>query len=836
MLLGPACYRKGGPLTITDANLFLNRLLPEHFPRIFGPSQDQPLDRSASEAKFKALTEEINAYFQQTGSSSKMTPEDVALGFVTVANEAMCRPIRALTQSKGYDITRHTLSVFGGAGGQHAASIARNLGLRTIFLHRFSGILSAYGLGLADVVQEAQEPCTKELESQHMEFVTSRVAVLRNQAVAELSKYGFREDVPGQVQVQIYLNLRYTGTDTSVMTTLPINANNAKPEQIGDSDHKEESSTDNAATPVKRSARTAAKKTAAASASGSKKKKSNGVSGSSDGDDLAAAYLDVFVKRYKREYGFTLARPVIIDDIRVRAIGHSKGVVRIPIPESSDSHQPKAMKEVETFFESSSKSSTDSSQSAGQFLKTGVYLLATLHADDRINGPAMIIDQTSTTLIEPGCQAHITQYGDIEIYLSSGQGGRKVGLELDSIQLSIFSHRFMSIAEQMGRTLQRTAISTNIKERCDFSCALFGPDGGLVANAPHLPVHLGAMQEAVRFQVKHRGDSWRDGDVLVTNHPQAGGSHLPDITVITPVFHEGKKVFFVASRGHHSDIGGISPGSMPPFSKRLYQEGARIVSHKLVTREGGFDEKGITEILNAPGSIQVEEGEPTCSASRNLRDSISDLKAQVAANHKGINLMEELIAQYSLEVVQQYMKYIQENAEGAVRDMLCDISLQRGLKEVDTLKAVDYMDDGSAIRLALTIDRRDGSAIFDFTGTSPEVYSNTNAPPAVTYSAIIYCLRAQVKRDIPLNQGCLAPIKVIIPKGSLLNPSHDAAVVGGNVLTSQRVTDVCLRAFGACAASQGCQLKVTDIILLLNGIGLNMLTVGQCVFFLSFQV
>lgn len=319
----------------------------------------------------------------------------------------------------------------------------------------------------------------------------------------------------------------------------------------------------------------------------------------------------------------------------------------------------------------------------------------------------------------------------------------------------------------------------------------------------------------MKFQLKHLGDSWTEGQVIVSNHPQAGGSHLPDITVITPVFSGGRKVFFVASRGHHADIGGISPGSMPPFSKRLYQEGARIVSFKLVSRDPEhpdqslFDEKGFTALLQSPGLIQTGPDEPKCVGTRCLSDNLADGRAQVAANQKGIKLMEELIAQYSLPVVQQYMTYIQVNAEEAVREMLRDISSKRGLAEVDTLVAEDFLDDGSRIKLSLTIDRAAGSAIFDFAGTSPEVYSNTNAPPAVTYSAIIYCLRCQVKRDIPLNQGCLNPIEIRIPKGCFLNPSSDAAVVGGNVLTSQRVTDVVLRAFEACAASQGCMNNFT---------------------------
>jgi len=387
----------------------------------------------------------------------------------------------------------------------------------------------------------------------------------------------------------------------------------------------------------------------------------------------------------------------------------------------------------------------------------------------------------------------------------------------------------MGIAEQMGRTLQRTAISVNMKERLDFSCALFTKDGDLVANAPHIPVHLGAMQAAVKFQVKYwtqEGNGGiNEGDVFVSNHPQlAGGSHLPDITVITPVFHKGKIIFFVASRGHHADIGGISPGkklnfqlhdktyfvimtiyflflgSMPPHSQTLLDEGAHIVAFKLV-RDGHFQEEGITELLMSPGLI------PGNSGTRNLSDNLSDLRAQVAANNSGIRLLEELVEEYSLRVVEAYMYFIQNNAEKSVRNMLKEFAERHG----SHVEAIDHMDDGTPIKLKIDIDDSTGDAVFDFTGTGPQVLGNHNAPPAVTYSAVIYSLRSLVGQAIPLNQGCLAPITFIIPNYTLLNPSEDAAVVGGNVVTSQRVVDVVLKAFKACAASQGCMNNLTFV-------------------------
>ena len=374
--------------------------------------------------------------------------------------------------------------------------------------------------------------------------------------------------------------------------------------------------------------------------------------------------------------------------------------------------------------------------------------------------------------------------------------------DADPILLSLFANRFISVAEAMGRSLQQTSISTNIKERLDFSCALFSPDGSLVANAPHLPVHLGSMSFAVRYQIEHLskrkgGEGIKRGDVILANHPAAGGSHLPDMTCITPVFAEGNEdeiIFFTASRGHHADIGGILPGSMPPTSKTLYEEGAQIKSFKIV-RQGEYDRDGLMKhMLDEPSKY------PGCSGSRCIRDVESDLQAQIAANQKGINLIQSLVEEWGLETVQEYMLHIRNNAELAVRNLLRDVAKRQGTRE---LHAVDHMDDGTPIELRVTINPEEGSAVFDFEGTGPEVQGNHNCPKSVSHSAIIYCLRSMVSMDIPLNQGCLTPIEVKIPKGSLLDPSDSAAVVGGNVLTSQRITDVVLKAFKAVAASQG---------------------------------
>ncbi|KAJ0059529.1 hypothetical protein NL108_001883 [Boleophthalmus pectinirostris] len=747
---GPACYRKGGPLTVTDANLALGRLLPSFFPKIFGPGENEPLSLEETMKHFHQLTQDINIFLTSiqsqssvngtnqlnnskvASSNSEMSVEEVAMGFIRVANEAMCRPIRALTQAKGHDTSQHVLACFGGAGGQHACAIARALGMKSVFIHKYSGVLSAYGLALADVVEEVQEPCSLKYEEKSYPELDKRVDNLSKRCTDTLCARGFTS---GQISTEVFLHLRYEGTDCALMVTatgFPPSAQSCK----------------------------------------------------------AGDFRRAFTKRYLKEFGFTIAgRPIVVDDIRVRGCG--KSGIKSFFKKSEKQRTAKPVTITKCYFE-------------GGYLDTNVYLWEELPCGYNIQGPAIIIDKNSTILVEPCCVARLTEGGDVCIDVGSDPNCL-LGTELNSVQLSIFSHRFMSIAEQMGRVLQRTSISTNIKERLDFSCAVFGPDGGLVSNAPHIPVHLGAMQETVQYQIKALGSNLKEGDVILSNHPCAGGSHLPDLTVITPVFRKGisAPVFFVASRGHHADIGGITPGSMPPHSTSLQQEGAVFISFKLVTA-GVFQEEAVTEALMAPAQY------PGCSGTRNLHDNLSDLRAQVAANQRGSQLVGELIDSYGLAVVQAYMGYIQSNAELAVRDMLRDFA-QRRRHETGSLEveAEDFMDDGSPIRLRVQINEEEGSAVFDFSGTGSEVWGNCNAPRAITLSALIYCLRCMVGQDIPLNQGCLAPIKVIIPPGSILQPSQNAAVVGGNVLTSQRVVDVIFKAFEVCAASQGCMNNIS---------------------------
>ncbi len=761
---GPVCYRKEGYLAVTDANLVLGRLHPQYFPKIFGPNENEALDLDASRNAFEKITAEINEYSKER-ELPEMSLEEVALGFLRVANEVMVRPIREISVMRGFDIKEHALACFGGAGGQHACSIARELGISKIFIHRFSGILSAYGMGLADIVVEKQEPSAHVLpenkENDVFKNLLKNLKKLSSDAKTELLAQGYKAE---QIEIKRYLNLRYQGTDTALMISEPdevLNYDTGNTNcELGISESSSELQKNTTKFPD---------------------------------------YVSAFRQTYLREFGFDLTgREIIVDDLRVRAVAKSPGLQKYPLAKKDGT--PGALEQTKCYFMSESSG-------CGAWQETPIYRLENLGAGQQLRGPVIVMQNTSTILVEPGCSGEITEYGDVVLSVET-RTFREIGTQADPVQVSIFGNLFMSIAEQMGRTLQRTAISTNIKERHDFSCAIFDETGGLVANAPHQPVHLGAMSEAVRQQVKLQGKTLKVGDVLLTNHPIAGGSHLPDITVVTPVWQNGEAIFYIASRGHHADIGGISPGSMPPFSRTLKEEGACIKTFKLV-ENGIFNEAGITELLLAPGKIIRKPGEPAISGTRLLSDNLSDLKAQVAANQRGVDLLLEMVEHYSLEVVQAYMHHIQTNAEEAVRSMLKALSVREGLAEVDTVKANDFLDDGSEIVLLLTIDHREGSAIFDFSGTGPEIWGNLNAPRAVTQSAILYSLRCLIDQEIPLNQGCLNPIQVIIEDGSLLAPSENAAVVGGNVLTSQRITDVILKAFRACAASQGCMNNFT---------------------------
>ncbi|KAK3192402.1 hypothetical protein K4F52_001615 [Lecanicillium sp. MT-2017a] len=724
---GPACYRKGGPLTITDANLFLGRLLPEYFPKVFGPKENEPLNREIVQTKFAELTQDINRD-REIANLSPFSAEEVALGFLKVANEGMAGPIRALTEARGYDAADHHLACFGGAGGQHACSVAEVLNISRIIIHKYSSILSAYGISLADVVHEVQRPAAITYGPETHNTIKLQLELLAEQAKGELLSQGF---APEQIKFNAYLSMRYAGSSSSLM-----------------------------------------------------------ILKGSDWD-----FQREFEEAHIRGFGFHFpGKSIIIDDFRIRAIGTSRAK-EINTPYC----QLKSLAPAGSDMPTSTESSTVYFEGTGH-VDTPVYELQSLPVSARIAGPAMIIDKTQTILVTPAATATILDsYVVIDRDVAPKVKSNAEEEEFSPIQLSVFGHRFMSIAEQMGRTLKKTAVSTNIKERLDFSCAIFSPDGGLVANAPHVPVHLGSMQFAVQYQHRLWEGKLQDGDVLMSNHPSCGGTHLPDITVITPVFDNGVLAFYVASRGHHADIGGILPGSMPPTSSALWQEGASIESTKLVSG-GKFNDEEVTRLLlDEPAKYD------SCSGTRRLLDNISDLKAQIAANAKGISLIKALIAEFGLSCVHRYMYAIQNTAEDAVRELMVSTLAKFGS---EPLTAVDYMDDGTPIKLTVSI-AKDGAATFDFTGTGPHVLGNTNAPIAITHSAIIYCLRSLVSSSIPLNQGCLAPINIVVPEGTILNPGAGLAVVGGNVLTSQRVTDVVLKAFRACAASQGCCNNLT---------------------------
>lgn len=732
---GPVCYGKNGLLAVTDLNLILGRIQAEYFPRIFGKNQDQPLDLAQSQAKFAELVEVIKKAEPRFKDS---TIEEIAYGFIQVANEVMCRPIRALTESRGKDPKHFQLAIFGGAGAQHACAVAKTLSIKSVFVHRYSSILSAYGIFLADITKEGSLYFNKPLNQLHAseleKMIAEKGAELKKSLPSGLGK-GYKQD-----QESSFV-LRFGGSE-SVLTIR----------------HTE--------------------------------------------GKLSLQELESEFKRQHLEtFGFLLeTRPVVLLSIYVQAklVREEVGDIISAREESATVQKTSTAvdsnKTIKVFF-------SDPSTGKVKPVETPLYKEDELPEGWNQQGPAIVSMNGSSIVVEPGWKINLTKERNFELEdCSANLKASMQPTDKDPILLSIFGQRFMSIAEQMGRRLQRTALSTNIKERLDFSCAIFGPDGCLVANAPHLPVHLGSMESTVTYQIQTLGKDLKDGDVVISNHPKAGGSHLPDITAITPCYFQNKPIFFVASRGHHSDIGGKTPGSMPAFAQNITEEGVAFKSFKIV-ESGVFQEESLHSILTNPPDGIVP--------SRNVEENISDLKAQVASNRRGVELLLKLVEEYSLEVVHSYMNYIQEAAEESVRAMLVEISKRNGMKEIDTVSQEDFMDDGSSIALKLEINRVDRTAKFDFTESGLEVLGNFNTPDSVVRSAIIYCLRCLVSSDIPLNAGCLRPVKILTKEGSILNPSETAAIVGGNVTTSQRITDVILKAFKAMGDSQGCMNNFT---------------------------
>ena len=725
---GPACYRKGGPLTITDANLVLKRLELDQFPRIFGPNANEPLDQNVTEIMFQELTDKVNYELK-----TNFTKHEVAIGFLEVANEKMARSIREISEARGFSTNDHILAAFGGAGGQHCCAVARILGIKTVVQHKYSSILSSYGMALAEKTNELKRPYDQKFLPETLQDCQKKLEEMSVECSACFTSGTYSEDTVKPL-VEKSVGLRFKGSNTII--------------QIFIKDESDYSSV-----------------------------------------------VKSFLQTHKREFGFLppLSTDVLVNYIRVKS----------SLKADSDKCDYNYKAEVEQYRKNGLIKPVPSGQQSIYFGKhptvTNLYHLKDLKDGMVIEGPALLTTETQTLLVEEGCTAILTaNYIVIEIGNNAEKGDlstQKLGsIEIDNpAMLSVFGNRFMGIAEQMGRTLQRTSISTSIKERLDFSCAIFSSDGGLVANAPHIPVHLGSMQYAIEYQHKLWKGRLKPGDVLLSNHPEAGGTHLPDLTVITPVFDKNEVVFYVASRGHHQDIGGIGITAMIPNSKELWQEGVSIKSFKVV-KEGAFDEDGIRELFEIPAKFTGS------SATRNIENNISDLKAQVSANQRGINLLYDLIKEYGFPLVEYNMKSIRKNAENVVRDFLRN---QARINSNKIISAVDYFDDGTPIKVQIKIDGEKGEAFFDFEGTGEEVYGCMNSPPSITYSCVIYVLRCLIDKDIPLNQGCLTPCTFNIPKGSILNPTEFVAVCGSTI-SGQRITDVILKAFGSCAASQGC--------------------------------
>src|SRR5262245_8512829 len=692
---GPKCYRRNGPLAVTDANVMVGKLIPDFFPKIFGPSQNLPLDAHAVRMAFTDLA-------QQVGGRK---PEDVADGFIKIAVENMANAIKKISVQRGYDITHYALNCFGGAGGQHACLVADALGMTRVLIHPFSSLLSAYGMGLADI---------RATREQAIELPFGGKAVKAIARIGKLLGKTTKEEVEGQgvpsgkIKVFVRAHIRYAGTDTPLV--VPAGS--------------------------------------------------------------GAAMKRAFEKAHKARFGFIdRTKQIVIEAVSVEAVG---GGAKFSEKDARRSHAalPKPASRTQFF-------------SGGDWHKANVYTRDQLKPGSHVKGAAIIIEPHQTIVIEPGWQAELT--GKNHLVLTRAKKLKRVhaiGTHADPVMLEVFNNLFMSIAEQMGVSLQNTAYSVNIKERLDFSCAVFAHDGTLVANAPHMPVHLGSMDRAVETIIRENAGRISPGDVYAINAPYNGGTHLPDITVCTPVFDDRKKeiLFWVASRGHHGDVGGISPGSMSPNATTIEQEGVLFDNFKLVDR-GRFREKELMAALTG-----------ATYPARNPVQNINDVKAQIAANEKGVAELRKMVSHFTLPVVKAYMQHVQDNAAESVR------------RVIDRLHDSEFgyeMDHGTEIKVKITVDKKRREATVDFTGTSEQQPTNFNAPEPVTRAAVLYVFRVMVDDEIPMNAGCLQPINIVIPKRSMLSPEFPAAVVAGNVETSQAVTNCLFGALGALAAAQG---------------------------------
>ena len=697
---GPACYRNGGPLTVTDCNVMLGKIQPRFFPTVFGADGARPLDAAIVHEKFDALAHEIGA---RTGSTP--APEEVAEGYLRIAVENMANAIKKISVQRGHDVTRYTLACFGGAAGQHACLVADALAMPRVFIHPFAGVLSAYGMGLADITALRERAVEARLDPSIVPALEATLGDLATTARMEVLRQGVPKERIAEYRCA---HLRYEGTDTAIVVGY-----GALPDMLRD-----------------------------------------------------------FETHYRQRYSFLMPeRALMVESVSVEAVGRGEGWDEADTTSGENGNVEVA--------------ATAQMFSSGAFHATPLYRREALQPGSNIIGPAIIAEANATTVVEPGWQADVTPSGGLVLTRATPRPQRlAIGTKADPVMLEIFNNLYMAIAEQMGVTLANTAYSVNIKERLDFSCALFDAAGNLIANAPHMPVHLGSMGESVRTVIRDNAGRMRAGNVYMLNNPYHGGTHLPDITVITPVFDDrGSEVlFYVGARGHHADVGGITPGSMPPASRTIEEEGVLIDNFLLV--EGGRLREAETRALFKDARYPA----------RNVDQNLADLRAMIAANHKGVLELGRMVAHFGLDVVHAYMRHVQDNAEESVR------------RVIDVLKdgAFAYeMDDGATIRVAIRINRGARGAVIDFTGTSAQLETNFNAPSAVTMAAVLYVFRTLVDDDIPLNAGCLKPVEVIIPEGSMLNPCFPAAVVAGNVETSQCVTDALYGALGVMGASQG---------------------------------
>ncbi|GAA0607610.1 hydantoinase B/oxoprolinase family protein [Paenochrobactrum glaciei] len=703
---GPACYRNGGPLAVTDANVMLGKLMPDYFPSIFGANQDKPLDVERVRELFTQMADEIG---------DGRSPESVADGFIRIAVANMVEAIKKISVQRGYDVTRYALNCFGGAGGQHACLVADALGMKNILLHPMSGLLSAYGMGLADIRATRQKALGVNLDADAPAQLFALGEELAQECVDELTAQGVKKDV---ITTHLRAHIRYAGTDTvlSIEATYPQH-------------------------------------------------------------DQAERLRAEFEAAHKRRFGFIAEnKALVIDAIEFETVGGGAGEGEAK-GSAIDAGEAKASRHTRFY-------------SHGAFHDASVVVRETMQRGQTVTGPAIIIEKNQTIVIEDGWQARLTGHDHVVLTRIKALPQRvAIGTDADPVMLEIFNNLFMSIAEQMGVTLQNTAYSVNIKERLDFSCAVFDATGNLVANAPHMPVHLGSMDASVATAIREN-PVIKPGDVFLINAPYNGGTHLPDLTVCTPVFDDAQTEirFWVASRGHHADIGGIAPGSMSPLAVNIEQEGVYIDNFKLVD-QGHFREDALADLLNG-ATYPV----------RNLTQNVNDLKAQIAANEKGVTELRKMIAYFGEDVVKAYMGHVQDNAAESVR---------RVLDQLPDGGFTYEMDQGCKIVVNITVDRVNREAVVDFTGTSQQQPNNFNAPEPVTRAAVLYVFRVLAEGDIPMNAGCLRPIKVVVPEGSMLSPHYPAAVVAGNVEVSQAVTNCLFGATKAMAAAQGTMNNLT---------------------------